>query len=62
MSENNEGSSSSVTVEPTSKQPPDFDASLWYKNVIVHDADNEEIGAPDLNGMVKHTCLYTRHD
>lgn len=51
MSENYDGTSSSFTVEPDSKQPPDFDASLWY-DVIVHDADNEDIGAPDLNGMI----------
>lgn len=51
VSENSVGSSSSIAVEPASKQPPDFDASLWY-DVIVYDADNEEIGAPDLNGMI----------
>lgn len=51
MSENYDGNSSSVTVEPGLKRPPDFDKSLWY-NVIVHDADNEDIGAPDLNGII----------
>lgn len=51
LSENYDGTSSPVTVEPASKQPPDFDASLWY-DFIVHDADNEDIGAPDLNGMI----------